>query len=204
MSSSPIPRPAPAAVGLDPSAAVSPVADRPKLSRIAPPNRRDKVRRLIWMLSWMVFARWTPVPLHGWRRLVLRAFGATIGPGAHIYPSAAVWAPWNLHVSDGGCLAEGVRCYNVAKISVGRGAVVSQYAYLCSASHDPHGQGFPLIGGPIVIGDDAWVAAEAFISPGVMLEDRAVAAARAVVVRHVPRATIVGGNPAKPIGDRRP
>ncbi len=167
-----------------------------------PPGFGDRLRRLIWLMIWGIFARFTPVPLHGWRRALLRLFGARIGPGAVIYPSARVWAPWNLVMERGSCLAEGVDCYNVALVSVGEGAVISQRAYLCSASHDPHRIDFPLTAGPITIGAQSWVAAEAFIGPGVRIGERAVVAARAVVMRDVPGEQIVGGNPAKQIRQR--
>jgi putative colanic acid biosynthesis acetyltransferase WcaF len=105
-------------------------------------------------------------------------------------------------MGDGSCLAAGVRCYNVAPIELGASSVVSQFSYLCAASHDPHDAEFPLIGGPIRIGKGAWVAADAFVSPGIEISDYAVVAARAVAVRHVSRRMIVGGNPARVIGRR--
>lgn len=175
----------------------SPVTPHP------PPGLADRTRRLLWKITWTLLARPTPVPFHGWRRLLLRLFGARIGKGAVVYPSAKIWAPWNLTLADGSCLAEGVDCYNVARITLGAGAIVSQRAFLCSASHDPHRADFPLITGPIDIGAKAWIAAEAFVGPGVAIASHAVVAARAVVVRSVPEDKIVGGNPAKVIGHRK-
>ena len=175
---------------------------RPDLKLITPPSGMDKLRRLIWLISWACLARWTPVPLHNWRKCLARLFGARIGQRATLYPSVSIWAPWNLEMADNSCLAEGVRCYNVAKVTLGKDSIVSQYAYLCTASHDPHDPEFPLIGGPITLAEGAWVAAEAFVSPGVTLQERAVAAARAVIVRDVEPWTIVGGNPARVLGKR--
>jgi putative colanic acid biosynthesis acetyltransferase WcaF len=60
-----------------------------------------------------------------------------------------------------------------------------------------------LLKSPIAVGDDAWICAEAFVGPGVTIGDRAIAAARAVVVNDVPGDVIVGGNPASLI-KRRP
>lgn len=103
---------------------------------------------------------------------------------------------------DDSCLADGVDCYCVDKITLGPHVVVSQRAFLCSASHhvsDPH---FRLVTAPIVIEDRCWVAAEAFVGPGVTMHEGSVAAARAVVTKDVPAWTIVGGNPAREIGKR--
>lgn len=179
-----------------------PTGGRPCLVPLPPPSIGNKARRLAWILVWTFAARWTPVPLHGWRCVLARLFGARLGKGVALYPSASVWAPWNLTMGDRSCLAEGVRCYNVETVSIASDVVVSQYAYLCTASHDPHLTDFPLIGAPITIAKGAWIAAEAFVSPGVTVGARAVAAARAVVVRNVAPDLIVGGNPAKPLKTR--
>ena len=100
------------------------------------------------------------------------------------------------------CLADDVDCYNVAEIILEEMAIVSQYTYLCSATHDINNPGFPLISKPIRIGRHAWVAARAFVGPGVTIEEGAVAGANACVYRNVPQWTVVGGNPARTIGIR--
>lgn len=142
--------------------------------------------------------------LHGWRRGVLRVFGAAIGPGAHPYPRCRIWAPWNLTMGAHSCLANDSDCYSVARVTLGPGCVVSQYAYLCSASHDYEDPAFPLIAAPITVGERAWVAAGAFVGPGVTIETGAVVGARSVVVKSVPAWTVVGGNPARHIKRRKP
>jgi len=80
---------------------------------------------------------------------VLRCFGAKIGAGVHPYPSARIWAPWNLRLDRDSCLANGVDCYCVAPVHIGAGAIISQYSYLCTASHDYSDPLFPLISAPI-------------------------------------------------------
>jgi len=167
-----------------------------------PPDVFDRIARLIWEITWLLLARFSPTPLHAWRRMLLRAFGAKIGKGAVIYSSAKVWKPWNLVMETGSCLGREANCYNVAQVILKRDCVVSQRAYLCSAGHDVHDPTFPLVSAPITIGQDAWVAAGAFVGPGVILDTGAVAAARAVVVKSVPAWSIVGGNPAVEIGKR--
>jgi putative colanic acid biosynthesis acetyltransferase WcaF len=159
----------------------------------------NRAARAIWNLAWLVLFRPTPIPLHAWRRQLLRLFGATIGKGARIYPGARIWAPWNLVLEDDSCIANGVDCYSVAEIRLNRGALVSQYSHLCSASHDYTHEDFPLVAAPILIGTRAWVAAGAFIGPGVRIGERAVVAARAVVVKDVGPWVVCGGNPAKAI-----
>lgn len=163
----------------------------------------DKARRAAFRLTWNVLARPTPRPMHRWRCAILRVFGAEIGHRCSVYPSTRVWAPWNLVMEDDSCLAEDVDCYNVARIQLGKHAVVSQRSFLCSASHDLENENFSLESAPISLGERAWIAAESFVGPGITVASGAVAAARSVVVKDVPEWTTVGGNPARPIGQRR-
>lgn len=134
--------------------------------------------------------------------MILRLFGATIDRGAYPYPSARVWAPWNLTMRKGSCIAGEVDCYNVAPVVIGEGATVSQKTYLCTASHDFDSPAFPLTGGAILVGRGAWIAADAFIGPGLSIGPRAVVLARSVIVRDVEAGTIVGGNPGRVVRQR--
>jgi putative colanic acid biosynthesis acetyltransferase WcaF len=163
---------------------------------------KNRLGRVLWAVVWAVLFRPSPAPLHGWRRWLLRRFGAVIGRGAHPYPSVRVWAPWQLKMGDHSCLADGVHCYNVAPISLGDFAIVSQRSFLCAATHDHTDPEFRLVSIPIVIHDRAWVAAEAFIGPGVTVGEGAVVGARAVVVKNVDPWTVVVGNPGKRVGTR--
>jgi putative colanic acid biosynthesis acetyltransferase WcaF len=95
-----------------------------------------------------------------------------------------------------------VNCYNVDAISLSEDALVSQGAYLCSASHDYNDSGFPLITAPIQLKRNSWVCAEAFVGPGVIVEKGGVVGARSVVTRNVEEMAIVAGNPAKQVGRR--
>ena len=61
----------------------------------------NRITRVVWGIAWLVLARFTPPPLHGWRRLVLLAFGARIGRGARVHASVAIWLPHNLEVEIG-------------------------------------------------------------------------------------------------------
>jgi putative colanic acid biosynthesis acetyltransferase WcaF len=164
------------------------------------PSLRDKVARTLWLVVWALLYRTSPTPFFWWRRFLLQIFGAEVGKNAHPYSSARIWAPWNLVMGAGSCLASGVDCYCVDKVVLGRDAVVSQRAFLCTATHDHREQGFRLMTGPVIIGDDAWIAAEAYIGPGITVGAGAVAGARAVVVHDVPPGLVVVGNPARVVG----
>lgn len=166
-------------------------------------GRKHQIVRLLWSVVWGVGAQWLPRSMgSGWKRLLLRAFGAKIAPTAVVYSSAKVYYPANLMMDDYSCLASDVDCYNVAPVRVGRFATVSQYAFICTASHDISSPNHELIVAPVVIADNSWVGAGAFIGMGITIGEGAVVGARAAVFKDVAPWTVVGGNPAKFIKDR--
>lgn len=165
---------------------------------------KNRLARLVWNVVYAVLMRYSPKPLHGWRAFWLRVFGAKVGKGVHIYPRVNIWAPWNLVLKDYCGVANGAILYSQDKISIGYKAVISQGAHICSGTHDFTLPGFPLITKPIVIHDFAWIAAEAFLHPGVEVGEGAVIGARSVVVKNMPAWTVCAGFPCKPIRERVP
>ncbi|WP_426166385.1 hypothetical protein [Sandarakinorhabdus sp. DWP1-3-1] len=158
---------------------------------------RNRAGRFAWGLVHALLYRPSPRVAHGWRCLLLRLFGASIGRGVHPYPRSIVWAPWNLVMADGSSIDDHVVVYNVAPIVFGRNAGVSQYTYLCSASRDFDRPGRPVIGAPIHIDDDAWVAVRCYIGPGVRIGARAVVGAASVVTHNVAANAVVAGSPPR-------
>jgi putative colanic acid biosynthesis acetyltransferase WcaF len=168
----------------------------------SPHSLSNRALRVVWQSAYFLLFRATPTALHGWRSMLLRLFGAQVGRGAHPYPTCKIWAPWNLAMGDHSCLGPYVDCYNVARIELGDYTTVSQYTYLCGATHDYTKPAMPLVPKPIRIGARAWVAAGAFVGPGITVQEGAVVGARACVVRDVPAWTVVAGNPARVIKRR--
>ena len=105
--------------------------------------------------------------------------------------------PWLLEIGERSVISWNVKVYNPGKITIGKNTVISQYRHLCAATHDYDSPNFQLLKQPIAIGSNVWIAADAFIGPGVRIGDGAVVAARAVVVRDVASVTLVAGNPAR-------
>lgn len=164
---------------------------------------RHRLFRALWNLAWFGLASWTPPFMTGWRRLLLRMFGASIAPTARIYGSARIWYPPFLHVAEQATIGPRVTVYCMAPISLGPYALVSQGAHLCAGTHaidDPH---FQLYARPITIGARAWIAAEAFVSPGVTVGEGAVLGARGVATDDLMPWTVYRGNPAVVLRTRR-
>ena len=164
---------------------------------------RNKLGRLLWGLVWATMFRWSLRPMFGWRRLLLKLFGAQLAPSAAVYPSARIWAPWNLEMGERSVLGDYVDCYSVGCIVLESDVTVSQYAFLCTASHDIESPNRSLLKAPIVLRKGSWVFADAFVGMGVTVGEGAVIAARAVVVKDVEAFAVVGGNPAKFIKRRK-
>ncbi|MFT6450537.1 MAG: putative colanic acid biosynthesis acetyltransferase WcaF [Halocynthiibacter sp.] len=168
----------------------------------APFSLKHKLLRIVWQATWLIFAVWTPPQLRAWRVFLLRLFGAKIGNQADVRGSAHVWYPPNLVMGDHTILAEGVRCYNMARITIHAQTIISQRCFLCAGDHDFRLPNMPLVTKPIEIGPGAWVAAEAMIGPGATVAKNCIVGARSVVFGTLQSGGIYIGNPARKVGSR--
>lgn len=163
---------------------------------------RNRLRRVLWGVVWLLLYRPSPRPMHGWRAMLLRLFGATMGPNCHFYPKARIWAPWNLVCADQVTAADGAEIYNPAPMHFGSHAIVSQDAYLCGATHDYNSSAFPLVAYEMRFGAYCWVCARASVGPGVNVGEGAVLGMSAVATRSLEPWTVYGGNPATAVKAR--
>ncbi len=165
-------------------------------------SRTEQLRRVAWG-----FGRWlkvlSPRPCFGWRRMVLRLFGARVGQHVNVYPSSRVYMPWNVSIGDWSALGEDVLVYSLGKVVLGQRVTVSHRSHICAGTHDFSDPALPLLKPPVTLEDDAWVGTEAFLGPGVTVGAGAIVGARAVVVRDVRPRAIVVGNPARVVGERK-
>jgi len=162
----------------------------------------NRLGRVLWNFTWLFFFRFSPKPFHQWRSFLLRCFGAKVGKGVHVYPGVMIWAPWNLELGDECGIGSGAILYSQGKITIGQRAVISQGVNLCTGTHDYTKMGSPLVTRPIHVGNSAWIAAEAFVHPGVTVADGCVIGARAVVINDMPGWMVCAGHPCKPIKAR--
>lgn len=158
---------------------------------------RNRAVRAVWSVAWLLLAAWTPPALHPWRAAVLRAFGASIGRNVRIHGSARIWLPANLACGDGVVIGPRTTIYCIAPVALGAHAIVSQGAHLCTGTHLIDSPEFQLVARPIRVGRLAWIAAEAFVGPGVSIGDGAVLGARGVSFDNLSPWTVYIGNPAQ-------
>lgn len=163
---------------------------------------------LLWWLVQAIAFPLTPHFAHAPRRWLLRRFGAEIGTGVIIRPTARFTYPWKVKIGDYSWIGDDVVFYSLDQIYVGSHCVISQRSYLCTASHDPQDPAFGLQPAPVAIGNGVWIASDCFIGPGVKIGANALVGARSTVFSNLPEQQVCWGTPCKPryarqIGNRQ-
>jgi putative colanic acid biosynthesis acetyltransferase WcaF len=165
-------------------------------------GRRPWFVQLWWVFD-ALFVRPTPQALYSWRRFVLRLFGAKVGRNVLIRPGVRVTFPWKVVIDDYCWIGDNATLYSVGTITIGEHSVISQEAYLCAGTHDHCDILFPLVASPITVEPECWIAARAFVGPGVRVGRGAVVGACSVILSDVPPAMVVAGVPAQTVGIRK-
>ncbi|WP_415906481.1 hypothetical protein ACMXYX_03370 [Neptuniibacter sp. QD72_48] len=163
----------------------------------------NKIKRSMWFFCWIVFFRFSPIPLFKWRVLLLRLFGSDIDISARVYPSVKIWCPANLIIGKKSTIGPYSHIYNQGRITLEDRVILSQGSYLCASTHDYNDPIHPLILAPIIVKDNVWVCADAFIGPNVVLGQGSVIGARAVVTKNTEDWFVYAGNPAQKLKARK-
>jgi putative colanic acid biosynthesis acetyltransferase WcaF len=157
---------------------------------------------LIWWFLQAIIFPLTPHFFHSARIALLKLFGAQIGRGVFIRPTARFTYPWKITIGDYSWIGDDVVLYSLDTIEIGQHCVISQKTYICSASHNLHDPTFKLVTKPVLIGNGVWIATDCFIAPGVKIGANAVIGARSSVFKDIPAQKVCWGTPCKPHGDR--
>jgi acetyltransferase-like isoleucine patch superfamily enzyme/glycosyltransferase involved in cell wall biosynthesis len=168
----------------------------------SPWSFREKLGRAIWMLIGKPIFRVSFHNWYGFRAGVLRLFGARVGKGVAIRPTANIEVPWMVEIQDDASIGDFAIIYSLGKVTIGKRSIISQYSHLCAGTHDYNDHTFKLIRLPVTIGDDVWLGADTFIGPGVNIGDLCVVGARSSVYKDLPEKMVCVGNPAGPIKER--
>ena len=165
--------------------------------------KEHRLKRIVWAIVNATLFKWLyGLRLHGIRNVLLRMFGGQVPYHTLVYSSVRIYAPWNLKVGLYSCIGPNVEIYNKAVVSIGDHVVVSQDAYICTASHDISSSVMSLVTKPVTIESKSWIAAKAIILPGVTVAEGAVVGCAAVVTRDVESRSVVAGNPAREVKKR--
>ncbi len=156
----------------------------------------------VWWFVQSIFFKPSPQVFYGWRRFLLRLFGAKIGKKVIIRPSVTITYPWKVSIGNHSWIGDHVELYSLGNIRIGENVVISQKSYLCSGSHDYMKNDFPIYAKPIEICDQAWLATDVYIAPGVTIGKGSVIGARSSVFKDIPENKVCLGSPAKIVKDR--
>lgn len=164
-----------------------------------PPNFRGRsklVVQLWWLVQSLLF-KTSPQFLYGWRRFLLRSFGAQIGKKVIIRPSVQVTYPWKIKIGNYSWIGDDVVLYSLGEIEIGANTVISQRSYICTGSHDYNKQDFPIYAKKITIEEGCWLATDVFVAPGLRIEKGTIVGARSSVFNDLKAFSIYAGSPAK-------
>jgi len=153
---------------------------------------------LLWWLVQAIAFPLSPHTFNRFRQSLLRLFGAKIGTGVVIRPTARFTYPWKVEIGDYSWIGDDVVLYSLEPIRIGCHCVISQKSYLCTGSHDIQDPAFTLITSQITIGNGVWIATDCFIAPGVQIGANAVVGARSSVFSNIPAQQVCWGTPARP------
>jgi putative colanic acid biosynthesis acetyltransferase WcaF len=159
-------------------------------------GRSSFVVQVWWFVQATLFSL-SPQFMYGWRRFLLRMFGAKIGRKVILRPSVTVTYPWKLSIGDFSWVGDDVVLYTLGNINIGKNTVVSQKSYLCTGLHDCSKANFPIYSKEILIEDQCWVATDVYIAPGITIGKGAIVGARSSVFHNLEPGNIYVGSPAK-------
>ncbi len=158
---------------------------------------------MLWWLVQGVLFPLTPHPFNSMRCQLLRLFGAQIGKGVLIRPTARFTYPWKVEIGDYSWIGDDVVFYSLESIQIGEQCVISQKSYLCTGSHDAQDPKFGLVTAPIAIGNGVWIATDCFIGAGVQIGANALVGARSSVFSSLSEQQVCWGSPCRPQYPRR-
>jgi putative colanic acid biosynthesis acetyltransferase WcaF len=163
---------------------------------------RSKIFVQFWWIIYAIFFRLSPQFLYGWRRFILRSFGAKIGKKVIIRPSVQITYPWKVKIGDFCQIGDDVVLYSLGEIEIGNNVVISQRSYLCTGSHNHLKIDFPIYAEQITINEQCWLGTDVYIAPGITIGTGTVVGARSSVFKDLPPYKICFGSPVKIIKDR--
>jgi putative colanic acid biosynthesis acetyltransferase WcaF len=162
----------------------------------SPYGLREKVNRVLWGFVQATAFRMSFHSWYGWRRRLLVLFGASLEADVRIRRTVRIECPWNLSIGRDSAVGDHTILYCLGPVRIGNRVAISQGAHICAGTHDYRFRSMPLVRASITILDDAWICADAFVGPGVVVHEGTILGARAVAMRSLEPWSIYLGNPA--------
>ncbi len=163
------------------------------------------VRFCNWGLDFkLMLLRWVGyIPSHSFRNFFYRVAGIKIGKGTYIHIHATFYQPKNIKIGEDSTLGDHLFMDGRDSLVIGNHVDIASEVRIYNSEHDIDSETFKARQGPVEIGDYVFIGPRVIILPGVKIGKGAVVGAGAVVTHDVPDFKIVGGVPAKEIGERK-
>lgn len=165
-------------------------------------KRSPIIVQLWWIVQSTLFGL-SPQFMYGWRRFLVRAFGAKVGKDVLLRPTARITYPWNVSIGDYSWIGDDVVLYSLGEIEIKSNCVISQRSYICTGSHDYSKVDFPIYAEKITICEGCWLATDVYVAPGITINENVVVGARSGVFRDLTGNKVYVGSPARAIKERR-
>lgn len=143
------------------------------------------------------------VPIHHFRRFCYRLAGIKIGHGSTIHMGTRFYDPKNIVIGQDTIIGEGAVLDGRDKLAIGNHVALATNVMIFNSQHEINDENFSPSVAPVIIEDYVFVGPRVIIQPGVKIGKGAIIAAGAVVTKDVPPYAVVGGVPAKIIGERK-
>lgn len=142
------------------------------------------------------------IPFHHVRRFFYRLFGMRIGRGTSIHMGLRLYNPSNIVIGEDTVIGEQAVLDGRDKLVIGNHVAFATGVMIYNSQHDIRDPQFKALSAPVTIDDYVFIGPRAIILPGVHVGKGAVVGAGAVVTKDVAPGMVVGGVPAKEIGER--
>lgn len=162
----------------------------------------SSTRSLIWVVISKLIFPYLPSPAYRIRRIILRAFGASMDPHARVRGGVRISHPWNLTIGRKSSIGEGTAVFNPAPLTIGDRTVISQYCLVNCVAHADNNPAKPQQPAPLNIGNDVWIATECVVEGNQSIPNGILVGARSVITQTSPIDellkpwTIATGHPA--------
>lgn len=176
-----------------------------ELSNLEILGKGTKRIRWIWLDFWLFILNRLAyeMPIHFIRNLFYRISGMKIGKNSYIHMWSRMYNPAGIEIGEGTIVGDHAFLDGRASLIIGNHVDIASQVLIYNSEHDVHSDGFDPIEEPVEIGDYAFIGSRVTILPGVKIGRGAIVAAGAVVTESVKDFEIVGGVPAKVIGERK-
>jgi len=151
---------------------------------------------------YLVHAVSSHVPIHSLRHFVFTLVGVKIGKGATIHMGCKFFEPWRVSIGEDSKIGQGAFLDGRDNLYIGRHVDIASEVMIYNAEHLIDDPSFIAHTQPVEIGDYTFIGPRAIILPGVKIGKGAIVAAGAIVTKSVDPFAMVGGVPAKVIGER--